>query len=39
MADNEISGLTVASKYYFRRAAIIPSGTTDFCAAVMKVIE
>lgn len=38
-ADYEISGLTVASKYYFRMAAITPNGTTDFCAAVMKVIE
>lgn len=34
----ELSNLTVASKYYFRVAAVTPDGTTDFCAPVMKVV-
>jgi len=34
----EISGLIVASKYYFRVAAITPDGTSDFCATIMKVV-
>jgi hypothetical protein len=38
-ASNELTGLTVASKYYFRVAAITNTGTTDFTAAVMKVVE
>lgn len=37
-ADFEVSGLDVATICYFRRAAITPDGTTDFCAPVMKVI-
>jgi len=37
-ASNELTGLTVASKYYFRVAAITPEGTNDFSAPVMKVI-
>ena len=34
----DISGLMVASKCYFRVAAITPDGTTDFCAPIMKVV-
>jgi len=34
----ELTGLTVASKYYFRVAAVTPDGTSDFCAPVMKVV-
>ena len=37
-AINDVIGLEVAAKYYFRVAAITPEGTTDFCAPVMKVI-
>lgn len=33
------TGLTVACKYYFRVAAITTTGTTDFTAAVMKVVN
>lgn len=38
-ADFEVGGLDVATICYFRRAAITPDGTTDFCASVMKVVE
>jgi len=38
-ASNELTGLDVATKYYFRVAAITNTGTTDFTAAVMKVVE
>jgi len=38
-AEFEVDGLDVATIYYFRRAAVTPDGTTDFCAPVMKVIE
>lgn len=34
----ELTGLTVAAKYYFRMAAVTTEGTTDFCSPVMKVI-
>jgi hypothetical protein len=34
----ELSGLAVATKYYFRMAAITPSGQTDYTAAVLKVV-
>jgi len=34
----QITGLAVASKYYFRVMAVTPTGTTDFTAPVMKVI-
>ena len=34
----QLTGLTVATKYYFRVAAITPEGTTDFTAAVLKVV-
>ena len=37
-ASFEISGLTVASKYYFRVAAVTPDGAQDFSAPVMKVV-
>lgn len=37
-ADYELSGLTLAGKYYFRVAAITIEGTTDFTAAVFKVV-
>jgi len=37
-ASYELSGLEVATKYYFRVAAITPAGTTDFCAPVLKVV-
>ena len=33
-----LNGLTPATKYYFRVAAITPEGTTDFTAPVMKVV-
>lgn len=35
----QLSGLMVASKYFFRVAAIKPDGITDFTAPVMKVVE
>lgn len=38
-ASFEISGLTSASKYYFRFAAITSEGTTDFSTPVLKVVE
>lgn len=38
-ASNEVTGLEVATKYYFRVAAITNTGTTDFTAAVLKVVE
>jgi hypothetical protein len=38
-ASFEITALTVASKYYFRVAAITNTGTTDFTAAILKVVE
>ena len=38
-ASNEVTGLDVATKYYFRVAAITNTGTTDFTAAVLKVVE
>lgn len=38
-ANNEIGGLSVASRYYFRVAAVTPSGTSDFCGPVQKIIE
>jgi len=38
-ASNELTGLTVASKYYFRVAAITNTGTTDFTSPVLKVVE
>ena len=34
----ELSGLVIASKYYFRVAAVTPDGTSDCCAPVMKVV-
>ena len=34
----QLSGLTVATKYYFRVAGITSDGTTDFTAPVMKVV-
>jgi len=33
-----VTGLTVGAKCYFRRAVVMPDGTTDFCSPVMKVI-
>jgi len=33
-----LEGLTVAKKYYFRVAAVTPTGTTDFTATVAKVV-
>lgn len=38
-ASFEIAGLTVASKYYFRMAAITTEGTTDYTAPVLKVVS
>jgi len=38
-ASNEIGGLAVASRYYFRVAAVTPDGTSDFCGPVQKIIE
>jgi len=35
----QLSGLTIASKYYFRVAAITPEGNSDFTGPVMKVVE
>jgi len=37
-ANNEVNGLDIATKYYFRVAAITPDGTTDFSASVLKVV-
>ncbi len=37
-ASFEINGLTVATKYYFRVAAVTPDGAQDFSAPVMKVV-
>jgi len=37
-ANNEVNGLDIATKYYFRMAAITPDGTTDFSAPVLKVV-
>lgn len=34
----QVKGLTVGSKYYFRVAAITPSGQTDYTAPVAKVV-
>lgn len=33
-----LAGLAVATKYYFRVAAVTPEGVTDFTAAVLKVV-
>jgi hypothetical protein len=38
-ASNDVTGLDVATKYYFRVAVVTNTGTTDFTAAVMKVVE
>lgn len=38
-ASYDITGLPIATKYYFRVAAVTPYGTTDFTAPVLKVIE
>ena len=35
----EISNLEIATKYYFRVAAVTPDGIQDFCAPVMKVVQ
>ena len=35
----EISNLDIATKYYFRVAAVTPDGLQDFCAPVMKVVQ
>lgn len=37
-ASYEIVNLTVASKYYFRMAAVTPQGIADYTPAVMKVV-
>lgn len=37
-SNYELSGLAVASKYYFRVAAVTPDGTSDFSSPVMKVV-
>ncbi|MDP4207234.1 MAG: hypothetical protein Q8928_00335 [Bacteroidota bacterium] len=37
-ATFELSGLDIASKYWFRVAAITPDGTTDFTPAVLKIV-
>ena len=37
-ANYELTGLTVMSKYYFRVAAVTPEGTTDFSAAIEKIV-
>jgi hypothetical protein len=34
----DLTGLTVGAKYYFRVAAVTPDGTTDFTAAVLKIV-
>lgn len=38
-ASNEVPGLAVATRYYFRVAAVTPDGTSDFCGPVQKIIE
>jgi hypothetical protein len=38
-ANYEVVNLDVASKYWFRVAGITPDGTTDYCNALMKVVE
>ena len=38
-ASYEIANLDVAGKYWFRVAAITTEGTTDYCNALMKVVE
>jgi len=35
----EINNLDIATKYYFRVAAVTPDGQQDFCAPVMKVVQ
>ncbi|MDD3322818.1 MAG: hypothetical protein PHS59_15375 [Paludibacter sp.] len=35
----ELTGLNVACKYFFRVAAITPTGKTDFTSPVMKVVS
>ncbi len=35
----EINNLDIATKYYFRVAAVTPDGLQDFCAPVMKVVQ
>ena len=37
-ATNELSNLVVASRYYFRMAAVTPDNTSDFCSPVTKII-
>ena len=37
-ATFELSGLDIATKYYFRVAAITPDGTTDYSAPVLKIV-
>ena len=37
-AHYELSGLAVAATYYFRVAAVTPSGITDFCPPVAKLV-
>ena len=37
-AHYELDGLTVAVTHYFRVAAVTPSGITDFCAPVAKLV-
>lgn len=37
-ASYDLSGLAVATKYYFRVAAVTPDGVTDFSAPVMKIV-
>jgi len=39
VAHFEITGLQQVSKYWFRVAAITPTGTTNYTAPVMKVVE
>jgi hypothetical protein len=38
-ASNEVTGLEVAVKYYFRVAVVTNAGTSDFTPAVLKVVE
>jgi hypothetical protein len=38
-ATFEVANLDIASKYWFRVAGVTPSGTTDYCNALMKVVE
>jgi len=37
-ATNELTNLVVASRYYFRMAAVTPDNTSDFCSPVTKII-